>query len=653
MCGIAGILSSAALEAGANSRAIDSMIELLGHRGPDARGRWCEGEVQLGHTRLSIIDLSDAGRQPLADETGRWLLIYNGEVYNYRELRRELEGKGYRFRTATDSEVVLSAYREWGPRALERFNGMWAFAVWDRERRELFGARDRAGKKPFYYATDEEGTLYFASEIKALRAVGVGTAINPQAAFDFLTQGTYGHLEGEGFFAGVRELPPAHYFLARPGEAPRLHRYWDIPVVEPRDRLPYDAGFRRRFRELVTDAVSLRLRSDVPVGATLSGGLDSSVLALCIDELTDGAPIHLFTSLYEGTPCDETPYFDAVASRLRNPVVHRVRTDEEGWRDALLNVLDHQEEPFGDTSIFAHYHLMAAARREGIPVVVSGQGGDELLMGYPGMVQAYHGHLLGTGRLVSAAREIAAWGDVTGRGASGVFRGALLHTLPLGLRDRVRARFLAGVARRVTPALRDRVTLRRFADEPGRTSFDSYIVQLFKRFSIPHLTHYDDRNAMAFSVEGRMPFLDHRLVELMFSVKYEAMYHDGVTKRVLREAFADRLPDVVRTRRDKVGFYTPLAAWMRGNAAWIGEVMAPERLLEAGVLEPERYWRRFRDLRAGDDSAELEVWRGFILHLWIQRFEVPALDGGRRRGTHAFPARQATALPATQMRVAP
>lgn len=626
MCGIAGILHTRSDRESLIEASARQMARSLAHRGPDAEGVWTSGNIALGHRRLSIIDLSEAGCQPMEDVEKRFVIVYNGEVYNYLELRRELQGKGYVFRTETDSEVVLRAYREWGVGALDRFNGMWAMAIWDRERRELFVARDRAGKKPFYYLTDCDGTFYFASEVRAFRSLGFRFGLNPQAAFDFLTQGTYGHLHGAGFFAGLHELPPAHYFIVRAGEIPQPRRYWDIPVVGECDRLPYDMHFQQRFRELLTDAVALRLRSDVPVGATLSGGLDSSTLVLCMDEVTGGAPVHLFTSLYPGTAYDETKYFDSVVSKLERPIVHRVTPPAEGWEERLGEVLDHQEEPFGDTSIVAHYHLMAAARAEGVPVILSGQGGDELLMGYPSMVNAYLGHLLAGRNFARARTEISAWARNTGQRELRVLRNVLLHTLPLEARDRLRSAAVARLARRVTPALRELVTIRRFDSVRERTSFDSYVVQVFKRFSIPHLTHYDDRNAMAFAVEGRMPFLDYRLVELLFSVAYEALFREGFTKRVLRDAFRSRLPDEVRLRTDKIGFYTPLALWLTRHAAWIAAVMEPERVRDANVLQPDRYWTRFAALRRGDHSAALEVWRGFILHLWMKRFDVTPLQ---------------------------
>jgi asparagine synthase (glutamine-hydrolysing) len=299
--------------------------------------------------------------------------------------------------------------------------------------------------------------------------------------------------------------------------------------------------------------------------------------------------------------------------------VHRAAPTDDDWEEQLLRVLNHQEEPFGDTSIFAHFHLMSAARAAGVPVVLSGQGGDELLLGYPSLVNAYLGHLISRGRVLEAGREWRAWTRRTGR--THVLQAALLHSLPLGVRDRVRSTQVMRLADIVSPRLRRQVSLRRF-EENGREALDSYVSQVFTRFSIPHLVHYDDRNGMAFAVEGRMPFLDHRLVDLMFSVEYEALFRLGTTKRVLRESFADLLPPTVRDRADKVGFHTPLAAWLRRALPWIEQTMTRDRIEHVGVLNGVRYARRLEELRHGSDDAALEVWRGFIYHLWVDRFDV-------------------------------
>jgi asparagine synthase (glutamine-hydrolysing) len=621
MCGIVGIVGGRAF--GAGEELLSSAVAQLRHRGPDARGTWFGTGVALGHTRLSIIDLSDCGSQPMQDPSGRWTLVYNGEVYNYRELRDQLRDRGYAFRGHSDTEVVLAALVEWGDGALDRFNGMWALALWDEEGQELFLARDRAGKKPLYYTTLSDGSFAFGSEVKPLLRFGMTVGIDRQAAFDFLTQGTYGHLGERTFYAGIHQVPAAHLGRIQPGGPLRLKRYWDLPSVKPSDRSPYDREFRRKFRDLLTDAVRIRLRSDVPVGATLSGGLDSSAIVLLVEEITDGAPLHIFTSQFPGSRFDETPFFDAVIARMRQPVVHRAELGIANWREDLLTVLRHQEEPFGDTSILAHFALMRSARDAGVPVVLSGQGGDELLLGYPSMVTAYLGAQLARGN-AGALRETLAWAALTGTKRSTILRNVVGATLPLAARDRIRQRFVRRLANRVTPALLQSVTLQRFQPD-DRDAFSSYLRQVFTRFAIPHLTHYDDRNAMAVSVEGRMPFLDVRLVELMFTVRSEALFADGFTKRVLRDSCTDLLPESIRTRRDKIGFYTPLADWLGQHHMWIHDFMTPDRLKSVGLLRVARYSAALQALRDGDSRVALEVWRGFIMHLWIDEFALAGI----------------------------
>jgi len=622
MCGIAGILSAAPRQREWFDARIAPMTQSLAHRGPDASGLWTTDLVSLGHRRLSIIDPSDAGRQPMHDDTGRFTLVYNGELYNYQDLRRELTARGCRFRSQTDSEVLLYAYREWGADALARFNGMWAFAIWDASKQELFAARDRAGKKPFYYTRDANGTLWFASEVKAFTAIGMRFGLEPQAAFDFLSQGTYGHLHEKGFFSGVEQLPAGHCMTARPGDQPDVRCYWELPIVRRKDRMPYDDAFRRRFRELLEDAVRVRLRADVPVGATLSGGLDSSAIVGIVDRHTGGEPMHIFTSLYPNSRYDETPYFEAVVATLKQPIIHRVTPPASDLRPDILRVLDHQEEPFGDTSILAHFHLMRAAREAGVPVILSGQGGDELLFGYPSMVHAYLGDLLGRGHPVRAWREARLWMAGANVRARGVFTAAVAHAVPLGMRDTLRRRYVKALSATVSSSLRRRVSLSRFEIDSRRDSLGDYAAQVFTRFAIPHLVHYDDRNAMAFSIEGRMPFLDHRLVDLLFAADYEALVKHGTTKRVLREAFADVLPNVIRQRRDKVGFHTPLASWLRSELSWIRTTIDDDRIQELGVSDAAQIRLHVAALQSGDDRSALPVWRAFVLHLWAERFGV-------------------------------
>jgi len=623
MCGIAGILvgrSTAPIDEGQLWR----MAESLRHRGPDAAGVWRDAKLGFAHTRLSIIDLSAAANQPMLDATGRYILVFNGEIFNHVELREELRDLGHTFRTQSDSEVILAAYREWNAGCLQRFNGMWAFAIWDTLEQELFASRDRAGKKPFYYVQQSDGSLMFASEVKALRSLGVRFGVDPQAAFDFLTQGTYGHLGANTFFSGLRQLPAAHMLRARPGGTLAVSRYWELPVTARRDRLPYTSELTRRFRDLFVDAVRVRLRADVPVGATLSGGLDSSAIVGVLDQLGKH-DVHLFTRQYPGTSHDESQYVDAVVKRLHRPVLHVVPENPDALGEQVGNVMDSQEEPFGDTSILAHNDLMRAARAQGIPVILSGQGGDELLLGYPSMVHAYLGHLVARGSLATAWSEISDWSEGQKQSMRRVAMQVAPHVLPLGIRDDVRTLRVRRLAQRATPNLRRQVAFHRFQQDVRRGALDRYIAEVFTRFALPHLTHYDDRNAMMFSVEGRMPFLDYRLVELAFSVEYSALLHGGFTKRLLRESCSDFLPDLVRQRRDKIGFFTPLARWLRANAATVRQATSPEYVRSLGVMESAWFQDRLAALMNGDDSAHLDVWRGFILHVWASRFEVSSL----------------------------
>jgi asparagine synthase (glutamine-hydrolysing) len=591
----------------------------------------------LGHRRLSIIDLSQAGCQPMHDSSGRFVIVYNGEVYNYIELRDQLRDRGHAFNTQTDTEVVLAAYREWGAECLRRFNGMWAMAIWDRQRRELFLARDRAGKKPLYYAFDAEGTLYFSSEVKALGAAGLRFTANAQALADFITQGTYGHLGERGFFHELRQVPAAHWLTFGAHGVPRTQRYWDLPTVGEGDRRPYDASVISEFRELLVDAVRLRLRSDVPVGATLSGGLDSSTIALVADRLTGGRPLHIFTSLYPGTSHDETPFFRAVVERLADPIVHHVTPEREPWPAALDNVLLHQEEPFGDTSILAHFHLMRQARQSSIPVVLSGQGGDELLLGYHSMVNAYFGHLLARARVGRWIREAREWAVGIDQPLTAVVRSSLAHALPLALRDRARAAVLGRRARLLTDEVRRATSLKRFESRAGRHAFDSYIAQVFSRFAIPHLVHYDDRNAMAWSIEGRMPFLDYRLLEFVGTVAYDALFARGRTKRILRDAFADVLPRQVAERRDKIGFFTPMAAWLADNRVWLQSFMSEDRLESVGLLRAAPYRATIDRALNGESASALDAWRGLIVHLWMDRFQIGGISASADGDTTTVP----------------
>ena len=619
MCGICGVV---ALGLPPERETVEAMMTALAHRGPDGRGAYFGDGVALGHLRLAIIDLSDAGRQPFASDDGTLQLIHNGEIYNYRELREELEGKGHRFRSATDTEVVLAAYREWGDRCVERFNGMWAFAIWDEPRRRLFCSRDRFGVKPFLYHWDGR-RFAFASEPGAFRADrSITRRPNERAVRDFIEQGYTDHLD-ETFFEGIHHLPAAHSLVVDSGGL-TTRRYWQLKA---RAEIPADPA--AEFRELLLDAVRLRLRSDVRVGTALSGGLDSSAIAGAIDYLLRtehdaagavGPRQQTFTAYFEDAGFDERPYAEAVIAQT-GAEAHWISFTDGQLVDVLPLVVEAQGEPFGSTSIAAQWHVMRAARAAGVTVMLDGQGGDEVLAGYPTTFPYVLADLIAAGRLSDATREIRAHRRVQGLSGRSVAQALATPFLPRSLRWRLRGRrggahALVGPSLRAIDATPERADVTDLPDRLRR----QYGLILLER-GLPELLRYEDRNSMAHSIEARVPFLDYRIAELTFGLPAAEIAHDGLTKQLLRNAFADVLPPVVRDRRDKLGFVTPEARFFRcalGELA--ADVFSSRAFRERGLVDAAAASRRLAAHRDGHETAGFELWRVLSVELWAQAY---------------------------------
>jgi asparagine synthase (glutamine-hydrolysing) len=612
MCGICGI---ARFGAPPETEVVEAMAAELDHRGPDGRGTFATDGIAFGFRRLAIIDLSEAGDQPFASEDGRLHLIHNGEIYNYRELRLQLEAKGHNFRSATDTEVVLEAYREWGDACVERLNGMWAFALWDEDRRRLFCSRDRLGIKPFYYR-HENGRLAFASEPRAFRAdPQTRLEANREAVHEYLDQGYLDHLE-ETFFAGIRRLPPAHSLVFDEAGL-RLWQYWHLDEREP----PSDAAVA--LRELFFEAVRLELRSDVPVGTALSGGLDSSAIAVSADHLLRteaenaaalGGRQRTFTAYFEGPGYDERPFAEAVVERTRAEPTWLTFTAEELVED-LPRIVGAQGEPFGSTSICAGWYVMRAAKRAGVKVMLDGQGGDELLAGYRAHLGFRLADLLAQRRLHELTAELA--GAHTQHGAVALMIAMTRPFAPETLVRRLRARTRRSL---VHPDLRAHgVSASNGPPFPDRLR--RYQQLVLTRRGLPELLRYEDRNSMAHSLEARVPFLDHRLVELCFSLPPQELFYRGETKSVLRRALGDLLPPSVRARRDKVGFVTPEGDWLRGQLGRLAaDVFASQRFRERGFVNAAAARRRLERHRKGELTAGMELWRALNLELWARAF---------------------------------
>ncbi len=562
MCGLAGILGPGPVESARTQ--VRQLLHQLRHRGPDGEGllerpaRSGGTTLVLGHRRLSIIDLSPAAGQPMATADGQLHLALNGEIYNYLELRRELEGLGHPFRTRSDTEVLLLAWRQWGAAALERVVGMFAFALLDEPRQRLVLARDPFAIKPLYY-TIQHGTLAFASEIPPLLSLpGVSRTADPGPLADFLTRAVNNH-EGSTLFHAVRELPGAHYVEIALDAPTRLSpvRYWSPPRALTHE-LPFDVA-AERLGELLEESVRLHLRSDVPVGLLLSGGQDSStVLALARRALGREADLHTFSYRGDSGAVDEGRWIEA-ARRATGAIGHDLRLTPEDWATDLPALLTAQGEPFGSPVIYAQRRLFQAAAAQGIRVVLDGQGSDEFLAGY----DKFH-----AGRIASLLGRGSVWGAVTV--ARGYARGSRHLRRSLLNAAALRWPTLGRLRRRRNQALLDphwlpdhRASLSPAWRPSGPDVLREMLGAELRAPNIPWLMRYADRNAMSFSIENRLPFLNHRVVDFVLGLPEEHLIAaDGTGKRLLRAAMRGVVPDEIRARRDKTGFDVPLESWL-------------------------------------------------------------------------------------------
>lgn len=612
-------------------------IDAVSHRGPDGDG-WRvfdspAGPVALGHRRLSIIDLDPRAAQPMTRETGRYWMIFNGEIYNYIELRRELQSAGVRFRTESDGEVLLEAVIQWGPAALDRMVGMFAFAIWDDTEKTLLIARDRVGIKPVVMHASSEG-IAFASEIKQLMPLPTfSRRMNLQRAHDFLSSGVTDHMP-DTMFADATNLGPGRFVRLdlkswRPGQKLPVETYWTPP---PPGMDPLSEGDAAdRFRELFLDSIRLHMRSDVKVGSCLSGGLDSSaIVSAQAKSWPQGTePLNAVSAVFPGSPVDESPFIrDVVASTGVRSITTTV--SPATLMDDTEAVLRAQDEPYGSTSIHAQYHVFRTARENGIKVMLDGQGADELLGGYHGCFFYHYRRLIRSleiAELIRTLNERKSWHGVSYRQQLWPFAGRL----PALLRPLVRP---PGGAPPPLPILD--TALMNSVSPPGRDALQSalafegmapprtlgeYCVILTRATNLPMLLRYEDRNSMAHGIEARVPFLDHRLIEFCLELGDQHKINGGDTKRVLRRAMSGFLPASVLHRRDKVGFATPEEAWFRGP-------LKPQ--IEAGVEATlKRYPELFNapavrqhtaDMLSGARPFDFSVWRIHVFGQWGEMF---------------------------------
>jgi len=646
MCGLFGVASSPSHPIDAAQ--VKRLFSLLHHRGPDDRG-WLildrsgtrtgseadnlEGDVVLLHTRLSILDLSRAGHQPMSTPDGRYHLSFNGEIYNYVELRQELESLGHAFVSGTDTEVLLAAYAQWGATALRRLVGMFAFAIVDAERRSLLLARDHFGIKPLFFAP-VAGGLAFASEIPPLLEFpGISRRADAQRAYDYLRWARIDHGSGT-MFAAIRQVQPAHY-LEVSLDAP--DRFVELPYWQLQPE-PIDAGLTldeaaERLQELFFESVRLHLRSDVPVGAAFSGGIDSSGNVAAMRRLSGASlDLHTFSYIAEDPNLSEERWISLMVEET-GAVAHTVTPVAQELQADLDRLIDIQAEPFGSTTIYAQYRVFELARSAGIKVMLDGQGPDELFGGYRPYLPARLAGLLVQGRLLSAARFVAAISSLPGMTSTEVAKTALGGSALAAkspLPDAIRAS---------SSRLKNQASLPDWLDGDWLTAHDVVLPGPYRasggtsmlrqqllesvKSNLRTLLRYEDRNSMASSIESRVPYVTPAIAEFAAGLPDDHLIGaNAVGKLVLRRSLRGLVPDEILDRRDKIGFNTPESSWLLALGSWVDGVLNSEPAHTAGplrVAEARTSWQAARDRRGGFDPA---TWRWLNFVRWVDRFAV-------------------------------
>ena len=551
MCGIAGIFRPN--ERQVHSNELKAMTDAIVHRGPDGEGYWTKDNIGFGHRRLSIIDLSDNANQPMHFANERYTITYNGEIYNYLELREKLISKGYSFRSKSDTEVVLALYDQKKESFLKDLDGMFAMAIWDDKEKSLFCARDRFGEKPFYYSYSN-GNLYFCSEMKGLWAAGIRKELDPHMAEHYMLSGRVTKNENTStFYKGIKQLEAAHYMIVREGKQPEISRYYEINISKC-ETLNEDQAIEK-FSEIFTKSVSLRLRADVTVGSSLSGGLDSSSIVMMIDKLkNESARQNTFSARFKDFSKDEGEHIHQVIKVCKNVLGHEIYPSNEEMQSDFEKLKWHQEEPFASASIFAQWKVMSLAKHHKTIVLLDGQGADEYLAGYLPYYRTYFKQLYFTNKS-HYKNEFKSYNNLRDNSAVSVEEQETLR-MKIG---RIKKTLL---------------------NQPLPYNSDSLSNELkthVQSFGLKELLRYADRNAMAHSREVRLPFLSHHLVDYVFSLPDNMKLRNGYTKYILRKSMESILPKSITWRIDKIGYEPPQSNWL-ANDFWRAKIESGKKI---------------------------------------------------------------------------
>ena len=611
MCGIAGIFNPNQ-DLVIQKNECQNMLQSIIHRGPDDSSIWQHQiGLTLGHNRLSIIDLSEISNQPFHYQ--ECTIVFNGEIYNYLEIKNELKKKGYEFKTQSDTEVLVAAYKAWGTSCVERFMGMWAFVIYDHTKNLIWASRDRFGIKPFYYIF-ENGAFYFASEYKALKTLPVFKKdLNYNHIYRFVQMGWVDYND-ETFYKNLHQLKSSHNLTIKNGNL-NVNQYWGINNFENNIIKSNDnQDFISIFNHLIIESVNLHMRSDVSIGSCLSGGIDSSSIASIVGQYHKDLNYNTFTIFFDGpNEVDERPYANEVTNKFSNLKPHFYKPTENEIAENFDKIMYFQDVPINGSSHISQYFVMQLAKSHGAVVLLDGQGSDEYLAGY---LHSFYRHIADGLLSTNPLNGIQRWQDF-GRVqqfsfkekairfaksvATGIFNEneiyykEYLHAQP----------FLAKSKHRVFELA-----------TPKTNRLNQFLYNLLFTTSLPTLLHFEDRNSMAFSIESRVPFLDHRLVEFAFSIPNNLKINQGVTKHILRESLRGILPDAIANRMDKKGFVTPgEVKWLRGPLKYLIEDIDYSNL---SMLDTHKVRQLIQAYKNGDNSNAKLVWRVATLSRWLK-----------------------------------
>lgn len=610
MCGIACYLGG---DKSKREQFSNRAISVLNHRGPDSNGIYTDDDVTLTHNRLSILELSELGHQPMYSSCGRYIIVFNGEIYNHLELRKRFL-PNYPFKGHSDTETIIELFRLQKEQMLNVMTGMWSIIIWDKEEKRLFISRSRLGQKPLYVRYRDKAWM-LASEIRPLLRENEQMAYDPTAIVEYLALGNYGHLGAHTFFKDIQLFPEGSYAWVTPGQTDlNAKNFWILPEISPKDKVPFDKKVKNELHDIVVEAILSVTLSDVPIGLTLSGGVDSSIIAGILASYYD-KEIHIFTAQSHHSKYDETRYVDAVINKYPNGnfIVHRKNLNDVSMKDTLEQYIGIQEEPFGDPSIIAHGFLMNIAADANIKVILNGQGADELFYGYNNMAQAILSYQFRSFQMNKFRKNLNSM-----KLGSGYMLRTMLKTLSPSLEYNLRKK--------------SRINRRDIIRPDLLKNIDNELITLYKYdnmynvwreslygLHLPHLVHYDDRNAMAKSIEGRMPFLDHRIVEFVAKIRPDDFLKNGLRKYILRESCKQYIPDMVYNRRDKIGFYTPLINMLDKDVDWVSEKLRSNTLLTEPYTNELLTKLNGRKLNVNE---ALQIWRSISLKIWKKQFNI-------------------------------